>query len=280
MKYIPFLLLVSVLAYGCISHSEQKTQKEKDSASFEYSLSEDDTAGCGGQNFEVEKRKIGIGKAKSASLSISIPAGILAVKGGADDLLEAAVKYHTRERRFLVTQQLDDDHLTARISMPKLEGLKEINNERTICSVRLNSTIPMDLDIKLGAGKGKFDLSSLNLGQADLSLGAGEFTINLAGTNANGLKVDAGVGKATVDLSGEKKKDLDAEFNCGIGDLTLILPTNSGVRVSLSGLAGNIDAGDLVKKGAFYYNEAWDKKGSKVRIEINGGMGNVTLEMK
>lgn len=280
MKTNLFYLAGVILIGSCIQsqHPQEEAPTDDSSFNFLYSSKEFEQSSMPEDSFKTEHKKIGFGKARSAVLEVSIPAGILSVKGGTPDLAEVAVKYR-RERKFLVKQELTGDNLYAKIYMPKLEGLKEITNDRTVCSMRLNEKVPMELTINLGAGKGKFSLGELNLKSVSLSLGVGEFAVDLKSTTATSLKVNAGVGKAIVDLSGKRTDDLDAEFNCGIGELNLILPRSSGVKVSLSGLIGNVDMGGMIRKGGFYYNDSWDKKTPRIRVDINGGMGDVKIKL-
>jgi len=280
MKIPPFHLILLLFLGSCIySHTPEDNATKSDTTfDFSYSAPDEEQNAFPEDSFRTERRKIGLGKARTTSLDISIPAGILAVKGGTSDLAEVAIKYR-KERRFLIKQDLTGDHLYAKLYMPKIEGLKEINDDRTVCSIRLNEKVPMDLSLSLGAGKGKFELGNLNLKSISMSLGAGEFNVNLKSTNASTLKVNAGVGEATIDLSGKRKDELDAEFNCGIGTLKLILPQSAGIRVSLSGLIGNIDMNGLVKKGGYYYNDAWETRAPRMRIDINGGIGDVKILM-
>jgi hypothetical protein len=276
------LCLAVLFTSSCGNHSsnrnDSKTDTDDNSVSFNFS--DEDSANYNDPAYITEHKKIGIGESKSAGVYISVPAGILAIKGGAKDLAEVAVKYKSNLREFNISQELEGDHLKAHISMPYLEGIKEIKDEGSICSIRLNEKIPLDLDIDFGAGKGKFDLGSLKTDQIKMGLGAGEFIINLVGSPVANLKVDAGVGKATIDISGAHKKDLDAAFNCGIGSLILELPKETGVRVDVNGLLGDIDSGDLIKKGDFWYNAAWDKDGPRIRIRINGGIGDINFKTK
>jgi len=274
--HLAFLLLLGSCVYS--HHPEDEKAKGDTASDFSYTVPEEDQGSSPEDSFRTERRKIGLGKARTTSLDISIPAGILSVKGGTPDLAEVSIKYR-KERRFLIKQDLTGDHLYAKLYMPKLEGLKEISDDRTICSIRLNEKVPMDVSLSMGAGKGKFDLGGLNLRTVSMSLGAGEFAVNLRSTPATSLKVNAGVGEATIDLSGKRKEELDAEFNCGIGTLRLILPRSAGVKVSLSGLIGNIDMGELVRKGNYYYNDAWETGLPRIRININGGIGDVKISM-
>lgn len=280
LALVAILNLSACVGYHSDHHNQQQDTTSDDQKNISFDLQDNESKILSDSSYTTEKRKIGLGKVKSSQLELHIPAGILSIKGGSDELVEMAVRYKTRERELNVVQELMGDHLKAKISMPYLEGIKEIRDDGSLCTIRLNERIPMDLDINFGAGKGKMDLGEIQADQVRIGVGAGEFTINLAGSPVTSLKVDAGVGKAMVDISGKRKKDLDAVFNCGIGSLDLRLPVDVGVKVSISGLLGDVDSGDLVKKGEDWYNAAWEKEGPRIRIRINGGIGDIRLSMQ
>jgi hypothetical protein len=284
MKTLPLFALAFPLFVitACVyNHSDKQTDNyDEDSTSVQFSFDDGDSLDFDDSSYTTDRRKIGLGKIKSARVEISFPAGILAIKGGSKDLAQIAVRYRANQREFNVSQDLEGDHLKARISMPYQEGIKEIRDEGSACSVRLNDEVPMDLDINLGAGKGKFELGDINAGQIKMGLGAGEFKISLAGSPVTDLKVDAGVGEAYVDLTGKREKDLDAVFNCGIGSLNLTVPSGCGVKISISGLLGDITSENLTRDGDSWYNAAWEKEGPKIRVRINGAIGDIHLKVQ
>jgi hypothetical protein len=284
MKTISFLILTCslLMCTACVSsHNDTRTgNHDEDSISVQFNFDDEDSLDFNDSSYTTERRKIGLGETKSARVEISIPAGILAVRGGSEDLAQIAVRYRVNQREFNISQDLEGDHLKAKISMPYQEGIKELKDEGSVCSVRLNDKIPMDLDLNLGAGKGKFELGIINATQIKMGLGAGEFNINLAGSPVTDLKVDAGVGEAFIDLTGKREKDLDAVFNCGIGSLNLTVPSGCGVKISITGLLGDITAENLTREGDSWYNEAWDKEGPRMRIRINGAIGDIKLNVK
>ncbi|MFN8207769.1 MAG: toast rack family protein [Bacteroidales bacterium] len=280
---LSLVLAVSLLSStACVSshNDNQAGSNSEDSISVQFNMDEGDSLDFNDPSYTTERRKIGLGETKSARMEISVPAGILSVKGGCEDLAQVAVRYRASQREFNITQDLQGDHMKARISMPYQEGIKELKDEGSACSVRLNDKIPMDLDLNLGAGKGKFELGGINAGQIKMGLGAGEFHINLAGSPVTDLKVDAGVGEAFIDLTGPRTKDLDAVLNCGIGSLNLTVPSGCGVKISITGLLGDITSEDLTREGDSWYNEAWQKDGPRMRIRINGAIGDIKLKVQ
>jgi hypothetical protein len=219
-------------------------------------------------------------KAEKAKMKLSIPVGYFMVKEGSNDLLEGKFKYRKSERSLIVSNLVNDKgQEEVNVDMKKL-FYHDIHNEKNTASISLNNSIPIDLELSFGAREGKFDFRNTNLQKAEFDLGAGDFDINLSQTSLSRLKVNAGVGKGYIDLSGEWKQDLDAEFSCGVGELILVLPSSTGVRVEVNGALGEVDHHVLEKDGQTYTNKAFKNSAHKMDITINGGIGRVELRMQ
>jgi hypothetical protein len=109
--------------------------------------------------------------------------------------------------------------------------------------IRLNNQVPMELNVKLGAGD-----SQLTLGTLDLMV----------------LNLDMGTGSATVDLTGTWDHDAQAHLRGGVGEVTMRLPKQPGVRVT----------------GGAYVNDAYGISDVTVEVDIIGGVGSVNLQVE
>ena len=89
----------------------------------------------------------------------------------------------------------------------------------------------------------------------------------------------AGVGEGSVDLSGPRTNDLDASIKAGVGKLSLVLPSDVGVRVKAQAGLGHIDADGLKADGDAWVNDVWGKTKTSVRVEVEGGIGEVELRL-
>ena len=92
------------------------------------------------------------------------------------------------------------------------------------------------------------------------------------------LDVRMGVGKTIVDLAGDWKNDLQATIHGGVGEATVKLPRDVGVRVRARGGIGEIHAGDLKKDGEIYTNDAYGESPVTLNVEVEGGIGKINLE--
>jgi hypothetical protein len=114
------------------------------------------------------------------------------------------------------------------------------------------------MSVELGAGRAELTLGKLSLNKLDLRMGAGE---------------------TIVDLTGDWKNDLAAEIRGGVGRATVRLPRDVGVRVTAAGGIGAINAHDLRKEGDAYVNDAYRKSPVTLRVDVEGGVGEINLEL-
>jgi hypothetical protein len=109
-------------------------------------------------------------------------------------------------------------------------------------------------------------------------MGAGEGDLRLQGLALNRLEVHVGAGKLTLDLRGDWKKNLEAEIHGGVGSATILLPKRVGVRVNASGGIGAINGHGLKRDGEDYVNEAYGQSPVTLRLDIQGGIGEISLQ--
>lgn len=216
--------------------------------------------------------------ANAVEAQINISAGVLKVKADTDQLMDAKFTYTQEKFKPEISYNVQAGKGMLVVKQQKEDNLNMKDEDRNEWNIRLNNSIPMDLNLTIGAGQGLVDLSKMKLSKVKIEGGAGEFKINLAHTSVPKLKISAGVGALSLDLTGKWTNDLDADINGGIGDITLKLPKKTGVRVSINGL-GSVEGSGFKKQGKYYVNEAYEKEGNKLEIDINGGLGSVKLEL-
>jgi predicted membrane protein len=145
--------------------------------------------------------------------------------------------------------------------------------------LRFNETVPLDMEIKLGAGDSELELDSLTLNSLRFEGGAGDATIDLSGSTLRDMDVRMGAGDVSVDLSGNWQQDLAGDMKGGIGRATLFLPNEVGVRVRVQGGLGQVNAAGLNRNGDVYTNDAYGESEVSLEIDIEGGIGEINLEL-
>jgi hypothetical protein len=88
-----------------------------------------------------------------------------------------------------------------------------------------------------------------------------------------------GVGRTTIDLTGAYDSDLLARVRGRVGEATVRLPGEVGVRVEANGGLGQINAEGLQKEGDSYVNDAYGDSEVTLDVDVKGGVGQINLEV-
>jgi hypothetical protein len=221
------------------------------------------TCGCymGGDRATIgetrkESKTVALGAARSVLVNLEMKAGELKVEGGANDLLDAGFTYNVPEWKPDVRYEVNGGVGNLEVEQPG--SASSTGNTRNEWSLRLSNKTPMEMTVEMGAGRATLTLSGLALSKFELNMGAGE---------------------TTVDLTGNWKKDLTAQIQGGVGRATIRLPRDVGVHVVTQGGLGAIHADSLQKQGDAYVNDMYGKSPVTLRVEVEGGVGEINLEL-
>jgi len=196
--------------------------------------------------------------AKALRMSIKMPAGELRMGGGAQQVLEADFSYGGSWTSPAIDYSVND--AVGELSISQGSGNTLVVNSDNIWNLKVNDSIPLDLEVDVGAGRGEFHFAKVDLTRLELNIGAGQ---------------------ADVDLSGERAKDLEAEIQGGVGQATIRLPKNVGVVAEIHGGLGSVDTHGLKEEeDGQYVNEAYGKSPSTIHLSINGGIGSIKLQQE
>jgi N-terminal domain of toast_rack, DUF2154/Cell wall-active antibiotics response 4TMS YvqF len=218
---------------------------------------------CGPQRVEVgelrtQTRSVDAEDAESVRANLRIALGELNVSGGADELMEADFAYNVAAWEPRVNYELGGDTGELNVEQQGLgEGIpnRDVRNE---WDLRLNDDVPMDLAVQMGGGVSNLDLDSLIL---------------------TGLNLDLGAGATTVDLTGDWERDLSAVVRGGAGEVTLLLPSQTGVRVNAGTRLGRVNAEGLRKEGEAFVNDVYGDSDTNLEVDVSGGVGQINLRV-
>jgi hypothetical protein len=147
-----------------------------------------------------------------------------------------------------------------RLDLTQDSGSKFTIQSDNTWNLRVNDSIPLNLKVDMGAGRGQFRFAMVDLTRLELNIGAGQ---------------------ALVDLSGERAKDLEAEVQGGVGEAIIHLPKNVGVVATVHGALGSIETHGLKKDDSGnYVNEAYGKAPATIHLTVNGGIGHIKLQQE
>jgi hypothetical protein len=185
-------------------------------------------------------------------------AGELNVSGGADALMEGEFSYNVADWKPKVNYNVSANKGELSVKQGSGGGVRLGGGARNQWDLRLNDQVPTDLVVQMGAGESDLDLDSLNL---------------------SGLTLQMGAGKTTVDLTGDYAQDFEASIEGGVGEATVLLPSEVGVKARARGGLGKIDAKGLRKVGDAYVNDAYGESDVNLDVHVKGGVGQINLEV-
>ncbi len=205
----------------------------------------------------TDSKTVEAGGAESVEVNLKMGAGELRVSGGAQALMEADFAYRTRRRSPEVDYYVSGTRGTLTVRHRRSGG-PNFGSSKNEWDIRLNNRIPLNLDVDLGAGESRLDLSEMDI---------------------RSLTVDMGVGEMKLDLRRSYEQDLDVSIDGGIGSATIYLPGNAGVRVRVDGGIGSVHAPEFTKNGHVYTNEAYGKAAVTIDVNVDAGIGSIDLRL-
>jgi hypothetical protein len=167
----------------------------------------------------------------------------------------------------------------------------------------LSRSVPLDLDLQLGATKAMLDLGGLELQRLKLESGASETVLdfsspnvarmdlldvdvgaatfearNLGNANASSIRVHGGVGSVDLDFGGQWTQDANVEVELALGKLSMHVPREVGVRVEVEKFLASFDQQGLQKRGDAYYTDNWDNAKYRIRLRASTTFGGIEID--
>ena len=205
-----------------------------------------------------ESRTIQPENAQSVRANLKMGAGELQVVGAADALMEADFSYNVADWKPKVSYEVAGEAGELSVRQGSGGGVRLGGDARNEWNLRFNDEVPIDLRVQMGAGESDLDLDSLAL---------------------TGLNLEIGAGRTTVDLTGDYEQDFDASIQGGVGQATVLLPSEVGVRARAEGGLGKINAEGLQREGDSYVNDAYGSSNVTVDVDVQGGVGEINLKL-
>jgi hypothetical protein len=204
----------------------------------------------------TDTQSVDLGSASTARAQFEFAAGSLRVDGGADQLMEATFRTNVPAWQAQVNYNINGSQGELLVKQPtdnKLPVRGEVIND---WNIRLNNAVPLDLVVNTGAG-----VINLNLSDLDLST----------------LQVETQAGTTSLDLSGNWDHDVTAAITGGVGELSITLPSEIGVRVNMDTALVSVTTTGLEKDGDGYVNQAYGTAPNTLTLDLQTGIGSVKL---
>lgn len=236
------------------------------------------------------------------AVDILFGAGELEIQAGEEDeLFSGRFKYNVKEWEPEISY--DGDLLVIRQGSSDEDwGIPTDKGARNEWDLAFSPEVPLEIEIRIGAGEGEWDFGGLQLEDLDIELGAGDFAvyfgepnevemrdldidagasklqiINVGNASPKRMAVRGGVGDITLELTGDWANSASIDVTTGVGSLTLRVPDNMGVRVDVEGGLSNIDVSGLHRSGDDYVNDDYGEAEMELDISVNTGVGQVNL---
>ncbi|HHO56824.1 MAG TPA: hypothetical protein ENK21_10575 [Trueperaceae bacterium] len=195
--------------------------------------------------------------AKTATISINPSVAKLNISplNSTELLIEGEISTHDNEK-LITDSTLSNGHINYEIKTKKKNLLANINSKGDLVwNLKLNPSISSNLQISTGVGSATLDLYEFNLSK---------------------LKLKTGVGNAKITLS--RHGGYDANIASGVGEITLKIPSELAIRIKVSKGVGSIKIdGSFTKQDNYYYSSNYDSSSNRVNLDINSGVGSITI---
>lgn len=193
--------------------------------------------------------------------------------------------------------QLDDFDL-------KLDDLTRIGDSDSRLALQLNAGVPTHLRVRAGASENRLELGGLSLTGLDVATGASSTHISFEESNLNRmaeltlkagaaefraeklgnarfdhLRFQGGIGDVTLDFTGAWEQDATAVISMKLGELTLRLPSDIGVRIRRKSLLLAFDAEGFTQSGNAYETSNWETADVRLEIELDAAVGAVDVDL-
>jgi hypothetical protein len=138
------------------------------------------------------------------------------------------------------------------------------------------------LHVESGASDAKLRFDSLNatrMSMLEVSLGAASFRGDrLANANAPDIRVEAGIGSVELDLGGQWTQDIDLRVDVTLGIVTIHVPSDVGVRVTLDKTLASFDHEGLIERDGGWVSKNFDSAPHKLRVTAETVFGKLSID--
>lgn len=212
--------------------------------------------------FSQAAERVEIGDALRADVTISMGAGELFIDSGRAPgvLLDADYTFRPSSWEPEVTYEVRGERGVLEVRQPRVSGLPNLGRGVTNrWDLVLAESIPLALDVNLGAGKSELVLGGLDLRELSVATGAGDVLVDLSG--------------------GEFTEDLRATIEGGAGAFRVRVPADVGVRViGVRDGLGSYEIDGFVRDGDEYVNSAYGRSVATIELRISRGVGETVIE--
>ena len=240
-------------------------------------------------------------------IRVQYGAGRLDVRGTADPLLYS-MRLRYDESRATPLHRYDLEQRSAVLGVePLAPGARPTSGgdrrEPGELLLTLPNRVPLDLDLELGGTQSTLELGGLALRtvriecgatdatlrftqanrvrmhQLEIGVGAADFTATgLANSNAEQIRLRGGVGVVDLDFGGAWTHDMSVSAQLAVGKLRIRIPTDVGVRLTVSRVAAGFEHEGLVKRDDAWYSANYERAAHKLHVDAETFVGKIEVQ--
>jgi hypothetical protein len=173
--------------------------------------------------------------------------------------------------------------------------------------MRFSDAIPLAIDAELGAGRGDFDMTGLDIKDFKMSAGASSTTLlfgepnkseiddldiksgvskfvgeKLCNANFKEMTFEGGVGSYYLNFEGKLQHEADVRIKIGLGAVTIVIPRNIGAKVCYQEnwfSNFSIDRNFDEETKGVYVTSNYSSAEGKMNIYVESGLGSVKVKL-
>jgi cell wall-active antibiotic response 4TMS protein YvqF len=225
--------------------------------------------------------------------------------GRPDELYRMDLSYD--QDRFLPLSDYDasSEAVTLGVAAAGRGGVRVVsqNQLRQTATVGFSPKADLALDVKLGAVDGELELGGLRVTDLDLSAGASRAAVRFSrpnGTRCRSARLRAGaaelsvsglgnsrcdrivfeggVGSVRLDFGGTWTSSSTVEVKMALGEVTLSLPRQVGVSITLDRFLSAFEPEGLIHRGTSYRSPGYEQAARHLDIDVSTAAGAVRVE--
>jgi len=262
---------------------------------------------------QTRHQEFSLSKEKELEVILDISFGNVTLER-CDGNSAATVDYSEDDRdhqRYSVSYDVSGETGTLRIKLKEpshfWEGGEHAGHKHHL-DIGISANIPVSFDIELGAGKGDFDLTDLQVKDFKISTGASSVNMEcgqpnpiaaedvsiesgvskfsasgLGNLNFHHLKFSGGVGSYKLDFDGKFHQSASAEIEVGLGSITVYVPKTLPTRLSYDDnwlSSFSLDDDFDKKSNSEYETEDFREASKRFTIRLDSGLGSVKVYRK
>ena len=242
-------------------------------------------------------------------IDIKIDGGQIIIKKSDKDECHVYLQYNSEKSHADVQFDERQNNLEISVDYDSWDLVKKDgDNDCAQLILELPQSQEIDLITDIKAGEINFDLGGIHLKNFELNNLAGEvridfqesnktdmniFDVNckvgslellhLGNANLSDADINAGIGELTIDFRGQKTKRTVARIDLDIGESTIIVPEDIGVKMKVSRFLflSNLDYPNWFKKsGKYYYSKNYKDTDNSLYLMISSGIGELNIRME